>query len=80
MEELRKQLSIALKEYREAKEVFQEKEAIWWDLKKKCEQLDYEQALIDGRTKKVKVGDSTKQPELSYDELLKVAKMLGVEV
>ena len=80
LKKLKKESDAALIEYREARKIFLEKESIWWELRKKYEKLDYEQALVDGRTKKVKVSDTKKKLELTYDELLKVAHQLGINI
>jgi len=57
----------------------------WEKLKKECEKLDYELAMVDGRYKKVEQGDSVikeKKAEaiLSPSQIMSIAEALGIVV
>jgi hypothetical protein len=68
-----------------SKEVYQKHEKAWMKLRKEFETLDYELAMMDGRYKVlpaqgVRVKKVASANDLSVDQILKIAKELGIDL
>jgi len=82
---IHKELEKVYKDLMKSKEVYQKHEKAWMKLRKEFETLDYELAMMDGRYKVlpaqgVRVKKVASANDLSVDQILKIAKELGIDL